>query len=100
MISLSQEVLISPEYLTRHPICSRSHPAADPRGSGAYRERQRVRAEDQHRHREDLHPPRLQLLRRGREGARRVSGNVRYYLDIEVVKRVEMYFSAAVKFHF
>ena len=99
MISLSGGSNIY-KYLTRHPICSRSHPAADPRGSGPHRERQRVRAEDQHRHGEDLHPPRIQLLRGGREGARRVSGNVRYYLDIEVVKRVEMYFSADVKFHF
>ena len=81
MISLSGCCNIT-KYLTRHLIFSRSHPPADPRGSGPDRERQRVRAEDQHRHGEDLHPPRIQLLRRRREGPRRLSGNARYYLDI------------------
>ena len=81
MISLSAGSNIS-KYLTPPLIFSRSHPPADPRGSGPDRERQRVRAEDQHRHGEDLHPPRIQLLRRRREGPRRLSGNDRYYLDI------------------
>ena len=54
---------------------SRSHSAANSRGPRARGEGQRVRAQDQRRHREGLHSAGEQLLCRRRGGPRRLSGN-------------------------
>ena len=55
---------------------SRADSPADPGGPGADSERQRVCEEDQHGHREDLHPSRVQLLCRRCERPRCLPGEM------------------------
>ena len=59
---------------------SRADSPADPGGPGADCERQRVCEEDQHGHREDLHPSRVQLLCWWHQGSRCLSGNALYHI--------------------
>ena len=61
-------------------LFSRADSPADPGGPGADSERQRVCEEDQHGHREDLHPSRVQLLCWWHQGSRCLSGNALYHI--------------------
>ena len=63
---------------------SRAHSPADPGGPGADCERQRVCEEDQHGHREDLHPSRVQLLCWWHQGSRCLSGNAIYHISYQI----------------
>ena len=59
-------------------LFSRADSPADPGGPGADSERQRVCEEDQHGHREDIHPSRVQLLCWWHQGSRCLSGKALY----------------------
>ena len=63
---------------------SRADSPADPGGPGADSERQRVCEEDQHGHREDLHPSRVQLLCWWHQGSRCLSGNAIYHISYQI----------------
>ena len=70
---------------------SRPHSPEDPGGPGADRERQRVREEDQHRHREDLHPSRVQLLCRWCQRPRCLPGEIITHLTFDQISSLDIF---------
>ena len=70
---------------------SRPHSPEDPGGAGSHRERQRVREEDQHRHREDLHPSRVQLLCRWCQRPRCLPGEIITHLTFDQISSLDIF---------